>query len=217
MKPLFLSEITLRDEYAARLIPRDIYGWHKVLWKFFPGQQERDFLYRVDSLPGVLRLYVLSSSPAQVPAHLPQEICRSREIPEKFLSHAAYRFQLRANPTRRVKVDARTGRRKENGLRAPIIDLNDLAAWLGRKGEQGGFTIPCLTDWPEDACPLSILHEGRNGFRKPGLSQAHHHSVQFTGILHVEQPVLFRECVRNGIGSAKAFGFGLLLLQPVSQ
>lgn len=217
MTPLFLSEITLRDKYAARLTPRDNYGWHKVLWKFFPGQQERDFLYRVDSLPELLRFYIVSSSPLQVPPHLPEEICRSREIPERFLSHACYRFKLRANPTRRVKLDARTGQRRENGLRAPIIDLHDLAAWLGRKGEQGGFTIPGLASWPGDSCPLSIRHEGREAFLKPGLSRAHHSSVQFEGILHVERPALFRECFRRGIGSAKAFGFGLLLLQPVQQ
>lgn len=213
---MYLSEITLRDEYAARLTPKDSYGWHKVLWRFFPQTKERDFLYRVDLLPGILRLYIVSESPVHVPASLPQGICRSREIPNSFFVHEHYRFKLRANPTRRIKTDVRTGQHLEKGMRAPITDLNDLAAWLGRKGKQGGFSIPHLENWPHDDCPLSILHEGRETFRKPGLLQAHHSSVQYEGILHVDSAELFRDTFRNGIGSAKAFGFGLLMLQPLS-
>ncbi len=215
MTPLYLSEITLRDAAAARLIPRDCYGWHKVLWQFFPGQDKRDFLYRVDNLPQALRLYVISGTPIQVPPHLPENICRCREIPESFLSHADYRFKLRANPTHKIKTDIRTGIRKENGLRAPITDLSELAAWLKRKGEQSGFSIPQIEHWPAEDCPLEILPEGRNPFRKPGLGNAHHSSVQFAGHLHVEDVLRFKQAFRSGIGSAKSFGFGLLLLQPL--
>lgn len=214
--PLYLSEITIRDETAARLMPRDCYGWHKVLWKFFPSERgERDFLYRVDSVPRAIRLYIVSSRPLLVPADLPGVLCRCKEIPESFLSHSDYRFKLRANPTRRVKVDARNGQRKDKGLRAPITEPNALAAWLRNKGDQGGFSIPRLDRWPSEECPLAICPEGRYAFRKPGFSAAHHSAIQFAGALHVEDPSSFRETFRKGIGSAKAFGFGLLLLQPI--
>ena len=36
------------------------------------------------------------------------------------------------------------------------------------------------------------------------------HVVQFEGVLQVNQPVAFVETLCNGIGSAKAFGCGLL-------
>ncbi len=215
MTPLHLSEIVLRNEAAAKIIPRDCYGWHKVLWRFFPNQQSRDFLYRVDFIPNGLRIYIVSGKPVQVPLGMPADICRSREIPESFLSHANYRFKLRANPTRKIKTDIRAGGHKENGQRVPITDLGELAAWFQRKGKDGGFSIPGLDSWPEESCPLEILPENRNTFCKPGLDNAYHCSVQFSGLLHVTNTEQFQTTFRKGIGSAKSFGFGLLLLQPI--
>ncbi len=214
--PLYLSEINVFGEAAAKLMPRDCYGWHKVLWRFFPGRASRDFLYRIDAVERTFRLYVLSTIPIQVPEGLPRDICRFREIPESFLSHRKYRFQLRANPTKRVKTDARTGKRMEKGPRVPITGTAELADWLCRKGKQGGFSIPGLEHWSESECPLRITPEGRDEFRKPGLDKAHHSSVQFSGVLQVDDTALFRQCFEKGIGSAKSFGFGLLLLQPIS-
>ncbi len=214
--PLYLSEIKVCGPEAAKLMPRDGYGWHKVLWRFFPQREAREFLYRVDAVEQALRLYVLSSIPIQVPDGMAPGICRSREIPESFLSHTNYRFQLRANPTKRLASDARTGQRLEKGPRIPITGEAELAAWLRRKGEQGGFSIPGLEHWPEGDIPLRITPEKRNEFRKPGLDKAHHSSVQFSGILHVDNATQFRQCFEKGIGSAKSFGFGLLLLQPIS-
>jgi CRISPR system Cascade subunit CasE len=43
-----------------------------------------------------------------------------------------------------------------------------------------------------------------------------HLAVQFDGVLEVTDPAKFLETVRQGIGSAKGFGFGLLSLARVS-
>lgn len=211
---MYLSEITISGETSARkFLPRDHYGWHKMIWRFFPNREaeSRSFLFRVDVLPREWRVYVVSPFPAQAPEDLPSDAFRCREIPDSFLAHTDYRFSLRANPTRRTH----TGKRKpdqpcEKGIRIPITDTEELKSWLVRKGEQGGFIIPFAEG------SLSVLCEGRRSFRKKGLQRAHHSSVLFQGRLHVTDPVLFRETFRNGIGSAKSFGFGLLLLQPLS-
>lgn len=213
---MYLTELTLWDDVAARLMPRDAYGWHKVIWRFFPNRESRDFLYRVDESASGLRVYILSSVPPEPPVELPERAFRVREIPESFLSHARYRFQMRVNPTKRIKTDARTGQTKEQGMRVPLTQLPDLAAWLARKGEQCGFSVPHLDLWPSEECPLSVVQEGRRNFRKPGMAAAHHASVQFTGILEVTDAALFRQAFEHGIGSAKSFGFGLLMLQPIS-
>ena len=42
------------------------------------------------------------------------------------------------------------------------------------------------------------------------------HAVDIKGILTVTDPQLFHSTVRNGVGSAKAFGFGMLCLSPTS-
>lgn len=213
---MFLTEIKLWDEYAARLIPKDAYGWHKVIWTFFPHQEHRDFLYRVDYNPSGVRLYVLSSAEPTPPDRIPPSLFRTREIPDSFLQHKRYRFQVRVNPTKRSQFDSRTGQRKEKGLRVPLTSPNEQLDWFARKSAQGGFSIPHLEQWPADSCPLSIVQEGRQTFRKPGQQTAHHTSVQFSGILTVTDEQAFRHTFLHGIGSAKSFGFGLLMLQPLS-
>ena len=46
-------------------------------------------------------------------------------------------------------------------------------------------------------------------------NRGYHGGVQFRGVLEVTDPVKFAQAHSKGIGSAKAFGFGLLLLAPV--
>jgi CRISPR system Cascade subunit CasE len=54
-----------------------------------------------------------------------------------------------------------------------------------------------------------------NYFSKKGHS-GYHGGVQFRGTLAVGDPVRFAETYHSGIGSAKGFGFGLLLLAPLN-
>jgi CRISPR system Cascade subunit CasE len=51
-------------------------------------------------------------------------------------------------------------------------------------------------------------------FRKKNQA-GYHGGVQFRGILEVTDQDHFTETYYYGIGSAKAFGFGLLLLAPI--
>jgi CRISPR system Cascade subunit CasE len=43
-----------------------------------------------------------------------------------------------------------------------------------------------------------------------------HSAVEFQGALNVTDPAKFHETFTRGIGSAKAFGFGLLVIAPAS-
>ncbi len=52
-------------------------------------------------------------------------------------------------------------------------------------------------------------------FRKKGQG-GYHGGVQFRGILEVTDREKFIETYHAGIGSAKGFGFGLLLLAPLN-
>ena len=77
---------------------------------------------------------------------------------------------------------------------------------LKRKGEQHGFALvsaPAI-----DSCEPTLF------FRK--AQPGRHFAFRFRGVLQVTDPERFREAFRRGIGSAKAFGFGMLLLQPLS-
>lgn len=217
---MYLTKIELRDENAARLFPANPYNWHKRIWSFFKGKVARDFLYRIDYNGQGLRILIVSQDEPQYPMEWNdkgyQAFFSCKQIPESFLEHEWYHFQVRVNPTRRVKLDKRTGNRTEKGLREPLIIEKDLISWLLRKGREGGFSIPNVEEGMECSDALTIIHEGRMNFRKY-QHRGHHASVQFSGVLKVENSELFKQTFQNGIGSAKSFGFGLLMLQPINK
>lgn len=98
------------------------------------------------------------------------------------------RFRLRANPT------FRRGRR-----RLAWLQETDQKSWLHRKGAQGGFSVPVV----------SVRAEGmvRSMTREMSLQL---YSVLYDGHLQVTDPTAFHETLIRGLGSGKAFGFGLL-------
>ncbi len=212
---MFLTEIKMRDADAARFLPANPYDWHKIVWHFFPEKADRDFLYRVDYDSRGLRLMLLSATQPVFAHKGESDFFRSRKIPESFLAHTLYRFQVRVNPTRRTKRDNRTGTQVEKGMRVPITRERELLEWLERKGKDGGFSLPGLRHPQNESFRIVVMKEARLNFQKKGCGNAHHASVQFSGILRVENPDLFKQTFQQGIGSAKAFGFGLLMLQPL--
>jgi CRISPR system Cascade subunit CasE len=207
---LNLTQILVSYEDAVRLLRiRDTYDWHQRIWQAFCGRdgQPRDFLIRVDRKEEAFRVLVLSPSVPTKPDWCPTHCFGTKPIPDAFFAHAGYRFSLLANPTRKVRSNA-AGERTKNGRRLPLTERTDLVSWLQRKGEAGGFTVN-----PET---LRTVPRGREYFHKDSHAHGTHSAVEFQGELTVTDPIRFRASVAAGIGSAKAFGFGLLVLAPVA-
>ena len=202
-----------RTVYARGL--HDAYAWHQLVWKAFPGRdgEARDFLTRLDDKPGGMQLLIVSPAEPTRPDWLSEyDEWESKAIPSGFFQARCYRFQLHANPTvKRVVRDA-AGVRKKGGKREAIKGEAELRAWLQRKGEAGGFRLP-------ESAPPEVFSDVRHFAKKPKSGQAMngtHGAVEFSGILEVTDPMLFlTHTFTKGIGSAKAFGFGLLVLAPV--
>lgn len=201
---MYLTQALIPYDIAARLKLFNAYDWHQFAWRAFPGreQESRNFLTRLErqERESRFRLLILSASPPQQPDSVTDSavVWQSKGVSDSFLNHAAYRFKLRVNPTKR---DHKTRKR------IPLLMQEEQRAWLDRKAQQAGFRVVAES--------LRLLPEGRQRFRnrtqkKTGL----HHAVECQGILVVEQQDLFREAFMRGIGSAKAFGFGLLALVP---
>lgn len=188
----------------------DSYGWHQRLWRCFPGEpdRKRDFLTRIDTLEGGFRLWLLSPSQPACPGWCPPERFALKQIVESFLAHRHYAFNLRANPVKCLVQRNEQGERERHGKRVPLIRPEELRAWLDRKGQQGGFRI--VVDKPLDIGPVVKSH-----FRKKEHA-ACHGGVEFRGVLEVTDPDKFKAAYHAGVGSAKGFGFGLLLLAPVN-
>ena len=192
----FLSQATVPYATALRARLADGYAWHGTIWESFPGRPdaERDFLFRVDRRTGGFRLLLLSTVKPTATETL---VWRTKEVASSFLDHAAYRFRVKANPTMRRSADKR---------RLALYDETRLREWLIRKAAAGGFELDAAT--LEVGTPLdeTFVKGGRRG---------KHVSVDFAGVLRVIDRACFIQTFHSGIGAAKGFGYGLLMLQPI--
>jgi CRISPR system Cascade subunit CasE len=225
----WLARLEVDAETARAEAITDSYSWHKRLWECYPDMPdaERDFLTRVDQLEGAFRLWILARRKPVRPPWCPPDGFSLREIAASFLSHRHYAFDLRANPVKTIAQRGPNGEallrisgKQKNGKRIPLVKPEELRAWLVRKGEvrcrdkDTGFDVPGGFRIVEEK-PLEISPMVENYFRMKKHS-AYHGGVQFRGILEVTDTERFAETYHSGIGSAKSFGFGLLLLAPIN-
>ena len=107
-------------------------------------------------------------------------------------------FRLRGNPT--VKRD---------GKRVGLYSQKEQEEWLARKAEQSGIQVISVRTSHEQMV-TTVIHRGNSTHHVKLLS------VRFDGYLRVCDPERLWRAVRRGVGSAKAFGFGLLSLAPAN-
>lgn len=119
-----------------------------------------------------------------------------------------FRFRLRANPSV-----------TREGKRLGLLRLEDQEAWIARKGQQHGFSIPRLTSFhlPESSrerIDVRVSQERTLNGRQHTGNQIRVYSVLYDGILTVTEPGRFVEALRTGIGHGKVMGLGLLSIAP---
>jgi CRISPR system Cascade subunit CasE len=226
----WLARFSINAETARIEGITDSYTWHKKLWECYPGESDakRDFLVRIDQLERAFTVWMLSKKEPARPAWCPLDCFALNKIASSFLSHKHYAFDVRANPVRTIvqrgpngETLIQTNGKRKHGKRISLARQEDLRAWLVRKGEvrcrdkdtgkdvPGGFRIIEDAQHPLEITPMVESH-----FRKKNQA-GYHGGVQFRGILEVTDQDHFTETYYYGIGSAKAFGFGLLLLAPI--
>lgn len=197
---MYLSQLMFNPR--SRLARRDLadrYELHRTLLAAFPTHLPEDerVLYRVEDMrpaPVVPVLVQSNTLPEWETAermdeagYLTQEP-RVRPINPAIETDQVMHFRLQANPT--VKRD---------GKRHALYADDDLLAWLERKANQHGFAV--------DLNGVQMVKLGNRYGKKRRQTW---HAVQFDGLLEIRDPAAFRETLAGGIGSAKAFGFGLL-------
>jgi CRISPR system Cascade subunit CasE len=145
---------------------------------------------------------------------------------EKLQNRQVLLFRLRANPTKRI-LKATNGESYLEGKRVGLLREEEQIDWLMRKGKErergvpGGFEI--LMKEVEDrngeirlVPRVNVSREGKQiGHKREEKKQMTHLAVRFDGLLRITDAEAFRETLVNGIGSAKAFGFGLLSIAKV--
>jgi CRISPR system Cascade subunit CasE len=156
------------------------------------------------------------STPAQV-KHLEPAIDALR-------GGATLRFRLRANAVKAVHNPDEPAGHHSRGKRVALRREEEQLAWLARKGEHGGFHLHSELASPfwdgHDRTPaVSATSQDdelgtRRGRSPERVTRLTFGAVQFDGLLEVDDLGTFRELLTNGVGPAKAYGFGLLSLAP---
>ena len=201
--------------YLSRLLPclrsqvvRDtlahFYKLHGTLMLAFPRENEGGagrVMFRVDveRMTGAVSILVQSDKPpswSALPERFLGEPAACKSFVPGFIVGQRLIFRLRANPT--VKRD---------GKRLPLRTEDEQVAWLARKGGEAGFRVLHSDVAVEDA---ETGHKRGAGTTMTITL----HAVRFDGVLTVTDPEKLSQAVRDGIGSAKGFGFGLLSLAP---
>ncbi len=189
--------------------PKTIYQIHQDLWLLFPGQDDkpRRFLFRVEQQQAGVGASILMQS-EMAPSSVNEQIklLGTREYPLSVPKNQRLRFLLVANPVKTIKDQQE--RKNSKGViksnRVPLIKEEDQKNWIERK-LQTWAQLDSLLVRP---CPPLYFYK-RDGQRPKGHG-GKIVPVAFEGVLTVQEPDMFMEQIKQGIGPAKAFGCGLL-------
>jgi CRISPR system Cascade subunit CasE len=209
----FLTQALVDHWSAAKARIRHHGDWHKLIWQAFNpiegDRGHRGFLYAVEETPQAYKTLILSESVPTRPDWCPAQGWTTKAVPGGFLSHSRYVFSLTANPTRiRSDGDSKTRISLATHLGQDDDPEPRLLDWLERKGCVDGFRIyrgkTLVTPLDVQTFPTSDRSQ------KITL-----HYVRYQGVLDVTDTALFQNTFNTGIGRAKSYGCGMLLLKPI--
>lgn len=203
----------------------EAYTAHQLLWQLFPNYEgARPFIFRqeletseeVVSHKGLPLFYVLSDRE-------PTAITGLLDVQSKPFTPAlnlgdTLAFRLRANPTMAVPTPGKRGQRADVLMAAKkpfspgqrtsqaCVDAMNTKArkWLESRSEAWGFRLPVTPEL--GAYRQHVLNKGSG---KP----VQFSTIDYEGLLEVTDPEKLIDTMAQGIGRAKAFGGGLLLLR----
>jgi CRISPR system Cascade subunit CasE len=200
--PLYLSSLLIdpREHCAARALIDSQAMSALVATGLGPARRRSDarMLHTVDALR--LRVFVQSAVRPDW-GRLPPGVTLVgvRDVASFLCALAdgdAVRFKLTAAPSAVV-----TDQRAHSKQRVPLVDDASRLSWFERKLAQAAH--------PEQVTVLNV-HKSVGG-RSPG-SRVVHTQVTFIGALKVLNAARLRTLIVDGVGAAKAYGNGLLLL-----
>lgn len=223
----------------------DCHGMHRTLMAAFPEVSVNDMgarsacglLFRVeyDRQTGVPVIYAhsrLEPDWARLPGRYLASDRSGRKNPVYKDVREAYStitegqklvFVLTANPTRKtgtsLKSERLAGVPKSNGRRVYISDPGEQLEWLRRKAEQHGFEVVSVdaeNGIPDATADREVTMRGwKNVGNGEGRVTLTLRGCTFRGRLRVTNRSRFLDAISNGIGSGKAYGFGMLSVAPI--
>lgn len=194
MRWLSVYNLTYNDAIKLRL--KDSYSLHKTVYSLFPEEVNKGarILYADRGFRnGIRKILVLS-------AHEPESgdigSIQTKRVPECLLEFESYNFEIIINPVRRIN---------STGKLEPVRKRDEICAWFRERARNWGFEC-----WHVETGPVWVDSFFKAPHMPVTLSKA-----RITGSLAVRERDRFRRSFRDGLGRGRAFGCGLLQLEPV--
>lgn len=200
---MYLSKITLNpNSYRTQKELANPYQLHRTIMRAFSDnlkdlKREGRILFRIErkrnqNLPQVLIQSTLCPNWDFIlnDEYLVKNPLFKQFKYPKFSKGNKYWFRLFANPTKKIE-----------GKRVGMYNEEKQYEWLKRKFELEGCTIIHANITRKEEVTARVNKKSK---------QMTFYGVQFEGVLQIIDPKKFKNILKNGVGSGKAFGFGLL-------
>lgn len=229
---MYFSRIRLDERRASvgeltEMIGQDGYGDHQIIWRLFqsPDRSKRDFLFRREQQRSLPVFFTVSRKSPVCDSSILRVDTKPYE--PRVRTGDRFAFSLRANPVvtrwvgddekhharHDVVMDAKRKLKEDNvpesewPTTAEIVQSAGLE-WLASKAERAGFAVDRELVKADGYRRLQL----RKGKKRHRIRLS---TVDFAGILTVTDTDPFVNVLYGGIGPAKGFGCGLLLIRRV--
>lgn len=219
---MYFSRIQLRSDADPRkLVGLNGYREHQALWNLFEPDPDakRDFLFRRDGQPHRPIYFLVSTREPSDRENLWD--VETKPYDPQLQAGQTLAFTLRANPVI-TRTDSK-GRSRRNDL---VMDIKKQTAWK----DQPETERPSLTQLVQQAGEQwlqnrqdtigatvqslrSEAYQQHRSYKRGQEKPIRYSTFDLQGTLTVNDGDALRSALFNGIGPAKAFGCGLLLVR----
>jgi CRISPR system Cascade subunit CasE len=226
---MIFSRITLKggvnvsEHYWTYASSQD-YALHQTVWDFFRKKEVgRDFLFRTERMNGEPMIYTVSERRPFIPKNSPWYVDAKLYDPMITAGERLY-FSVRVSACKKryeengklkkadiVIAKKRMLRRELPPDKMPLNqEIAHVAAseWMKRQGEANGFVL----------FDFQVTRHDWNEFNKKnskGTQRISFPSLDLDGTLRVTSSDDFRKMLFKGIGAARSFGCGLMLVRRI--
>lgn len=226
---MFFSRLTLKEGATKSLkfwqTLGTNYAVHQSIWKVFERDAvaQRDFIYRIDTMKGIPTIYTISTRHPVLSDDIWS--IQSKPYSPKLQKDQRLGFTARINPVvtktdadgkqhrHDVVMEAKTLLKREGKDYRDTQRLYDLVRqegtrWMKNRAEKYGFVV--------DEPTLFIDSYQQHRFTKEkGKHDISITTLDYSGILTVTDPDLMLNTLFTGVGHAKGFGCGLMMVRPL--
>ena len=210
---LGFSQVTLRADHPTTLrLLSHHYDLHRFVYGIVQPSPRRDrILYRLESRAdrfGIPRPAVLIQHSQELNPKLNVDQYRFADLEYTKVNMAirpgTYRFRLRANPVKSIPSDVKGVR----GTRRGLASDEERRDWLVDRFNKHGIEVAAV-----DVVSEPFVEFPKSGVR--GRGNVAIAGVMYNGVVDVHDPERAASIIKNGIGRARGFGYGLISLAPV--